>query len=121
MFGYDPRSSRGDEYDDYSDSQPGWDWEFILWLPVILLFMFLIPFVPLFMLAGYFLSDVYSTLKKTIGSGELAYPFHAKVGIVVAIILARIVLGHSSSSPLNPTSYSPCQLVLCCFLRLSPL
>ena len=102
MFQYEPRSKNYYDEDDSDASQSSWDWNFILWFPVIVLILFLIGLAPLLMWVGYFLNDVYSTLKKTIASGKLAYPFLAKAGVVVACILACFLLTHSDT-PIKPS------------------
>jgi hypothetical protein len=103
MFGYEPRSKYWYDDDDSNGSQESWEWKDILWIPFIIPIMFLIAIIPFLMLAGYFLHDVYSTLKKTIASGDLAYPFLAKAGVVVAIIQAYFVFSHSPSKPIKPS------------------
>jgi hypothetical protein len=99
---FEPRSDNYYYDDDGSGgSKPSWDWKFILWLPVIVLLMFFIGIAPFLMMVWYFLNDVYTTLKKTVETGRLSYPFLVKVGVVVAIILSILWLGHSPNTPIH--------------------
>ncbi len=87
-YGYDDDESGG--------SAPSCDWKFVLFLPLIVLLLVLVSIAPFLAMAAYFLNDVHSTLKRTVESGKLAYPFLVEAGAVGAIVLS---LGRLSQWP----------------------
>ena len=89
---YEPRS-KIDDYDEGNDeNQSFWGLSDILMLPLIVIGMFWIELFFVVTLFLYYLSDVYTTTKKTTKTGEIAYPFLAKVGIFVIIIWLCVFL-----------------------------
>ena len=102
---YESRSKDYYDDDDSGGSEPSLDWKFFLWLPVIVLFMFFIEILPILAMALYFFKDVYSTLKRTVKSGNFSYPFLVKVGGAVAVILAVTYLAHPHGAPIQPSVF----------------
>lgn len=64
----------------------------ILLLPVAFVVMACISLTPVIALFIYYLSDVYTTTKKTIKTGEISYPLLAKAGIFVVVFWLCVFL-----------------------------
>lgn len=79
---WEPRSKGYEEEADPGASS-GLGLSTILLLPVALVVLFWVSFSPFLALFLYYLADVYKTTQKTLQTGEIAYPFLAKLGIVV--------------------------------------
>lgn len=97
----EPRSNYSYDDDESTVDQPACGWKFILFLPLAFIFIFLVSLSPFLALLVYFLRDVYSTLKRTISSGDLCYPFLMKVGVVLAILLAAHFIIHPTGPPIK--------------------
>jgi hypothetical protein len=100
FFYLDPRSDNdyGDSDGDAEESLSGCS--FILWLPVAVVVIFVLSFIPVLLLAAYFFHDVYTTTKRTAQTGELAYPLPARLGVVLALILA-VAFGDAYRQPIS--------------------
>ncbi len=58
----------------------------VLLFPFAFVGILFISLRPVLALVVYFIADVGSTLKRTVQSGELAYPFLAQAGAVLALV-----------------------------------
>ncbi len=102
---FEPRSRGYDDYSDGSQVDPSVNLSDILLFPIRLVLaivlMYILLIIPFLGLTLYFFHDVYSTLKRTVSSGKLSYPFLAKAGVVLVIFLVGAFYSHPKNTPIH--------------------